>query len=152
MIDSPLIDTLNIYRTDGFVLLDVGKNYAAFSPMARRLSESQRANASTVEADSGFVISFISCGNPESMLGGKIDNVATSAKIADTNTLAEELRELVIFSQTSLLNIKPAEFGASSNKEDQVFMGWIDGQKTIVEIQINKNPHQLVWRANRSCT
>jgi len=86
------------------------------------------------------------------MLGGKIDNVAISAKIADTNTLAEELRELVIFSQTSLPNIKPAEFGASSNKEDQVFMGWIDSQKTIVEIQINKNPHQLVWRANRSCT
>lgn len=152
MIDTPMIETLELYRSNGFVLVDVGKNYAAFSTIAQRLSESQRATIGTAESDSDFVISFTSCNSPESILGSKIDSVAISAKISDTSELAEELRELVVFSQTSLPTIKPSDFGASTIKEDQVFMGWNDGQKIVVEIQINKNPHQLVWRANRSCT
>ena len=148
-IGSPLIDTLGIYRSDGFLLIDVAANYAAFSFRGERLTKSQREKIGSVEATAGLVVSYQSCAPQTGWLNGDISQITVKNQIKDAARLAEELRELVEFSEEN--KFKPWGYGASKSRQDQVFMGWNDKNKNSIEIQINKETHQLVWQVVKAC-
>lgn len=148
-IDSPLIETLQIYRSNGFVLIDVASNYAAYSFRAQRLTQAQREKIGAVEGSATLVLSYRSCAPQTGWMNGNISQITIKNTVEEAADLAEELRELVEFSEE--MKFKAWGFGASKARKDQVFMGWNDANENSVEIQINKQTHQLVWQINKAC-
>ena len=146
-LDSPIISTLNTYRSEGMVLIDVGKNYAAYSTSSTRLTEEQRDSISTVENDTDFVLSFNSCSSKQNsqFLDGNIELVAVKRRIADASELAEEILNLVEFSSSKANNAK--YIGKSNKVDNQTFVSWKDDNGNTIELQINKDTHQAVWLA-----
>jgi len=139
--NTPLIDTLKIYRTDGFILIDVAKNYAAYSYKAKRLTVEQRKKPGSVDGDAGLVVRFESCSPQTDWLGGKIHYASVSIKISDAKILAKEIRETLEFTESK--KFEPWGFGASKGRKDQSYMGWNDSNGNSIEMQINKNTHQI---------
>ena len=146
-INTPLIDTLEIYRTDGFILIDVGANYALYSYTAERLTDDQRKNPTSVGGDAGLVIQYESCPPQSGWLSGKINHASVAMKINDASELAEEIRELLLFTESK--NFKPWGVGASKTKEDQSFIGYNDPNGDSIELQINQFPHQIKFQIVR---
>jgi len=151
--NQPLINTLNsMYRNQGTVLLDIGDNYAAYSFSAKQLTTDEKANISTVEYSSNFVLNFNTC-NANSNLTEKINTVRVKRsfeKVDDFNDNFYELVELAEEKQWIKTN-----FGKSSAKENQIFMVWAlnnsEDNDTFIEIQIKKEIHQLVWQMMKNC-
>ena len=148
-INTPLIDTLKLYRTEGFVLIDVANNYAAYSYKAKRLTVEQRKTTRSVENDAGMVVRYESCPPQPGWLSGKINHVSVAMKISDAADLAEEIREILEFTESK--NFKAWGFGASKSKKDQSFMGWNDSVGNSIELQINKNTHQIKFQILKQC-
>ncbi len=148
-INTPLIDTLEIYRTDGFVLIDVAANYAAYSYSAKRLTVEQRKATASVENDAGLVVRYESCAPQAGWLGGEINHASVAMKISDATDLAEEIRELLEFAESN--NFIPWGVGASSTREDQSYIGWNDANGISIEMQINKNTHQIKFQFIKEC-
>ena len=146
---SPLIETLDIYRSDGFILIDVAANYAAYAPRGQRLNKSQRENPGSVETESAMVVAYRSCAPQEDWLSGNISQINVKLAIGKAEDLAEELQELVAFSEAK--KFKAWGFGASKVRDDQIFMGWNDAAGNSIEIQVNKQIHQLVWQIEKTC-
>ncbi len=144
-LNKPIASTLNIYRTDGLVLIDVGKNYAAYSSSPKKLTEDQRKNISTIENDIGFVLRFDSCGSGENnqFFDGNITQVRVKNLETEVAGLVDEINSLVKFSSSKFTK---KDFG-SSDKADQTFMSWEDDLGTIIELQISKENQQIVWVA-----
>ena len=148
-INTPLIDTLEIYSTEGFVLIDVSNNYAAYSYEAERLTAEQREKKTLVEDNAGLVIRYDSCSTQTGWLGGKINQASLAMKISDAADLAEEIREILEFAESK--NFVPWGFGASKTRKDQSFMGWNDSTGNPIELQINKNTHQIKFLIGKEC-
>ena len=148
-INTPLIDTLVIYRDEGYVLIDVANDYAAYSYKAKRLTPEQRKNIGAVENDAGLVIRYESCSPQTGFLGGKIHLASVALKISDAADLAEEIREILEFTESK--KFKAWGFGASKGKRDQSYMGWNDSIGNSVELQINKNTHQIKFQILKKC-
>ncbi|MEO1945883.1 MAG: hypothetical protein ABGY11_16400 [Candidatus Thioglobus sp.] len=145
-LNKPIISTLNIYRADGLVLIDVGQNYAAYSSSPKKLTKEQRNNISTVENDVGFVLSFNSCNSKQNnqFLDGSISLVSVKSYITEASELAGEILNLVEFS-SSKAAVK--FIGKSQEVDNQTFISWKDDNGTTIELQINKEIHQAVWTA-----
>ena len=148
-INTPLIDTLEIYRTEGFVLIDVAKNYAAYSYKAKRLTAEQRKTTTSVENDAGMVVRYESCPPQTEWLGGKINSASVARKVSDAADLAEEIRELLEFTESK--KFQAWGFGASKGRKDQSFMGWDDSIGNSIELQINKETHQIKFQITKKC-
>ena len=147
---TPLNKTLDLYKAEGFILADVGTNYAVFSTTASRIDQDKRGK-NAVQSDLSFLLSFDSCvtGSGEGLLEGEVTSVAVKRKMDESGEFMEELRELLEHIE-SLTNQTPGSFGTSKIKKDQVFMSWT-GPSFNIEIQLNKSPHQLVYVAYVSC-
>ena len=147
---TPLNKTLDLYKEEGFILADVGTNYAVFSTTASRIDQDKRGK-NAVQSDLSFLLSFDSCvtGSGEGLLEGEVTSVAVKRKMDESGEFMEELRELLEYTE-SLTNQTPGSFGASKIKKDQVFMSWT-GPSFNIEIQLNKSPHQLVYVVYVSC-
>ena len=147
-LDSPIISTLNTYRSEGMVLIDVGKNYAAYSTSSTRLTEEQRDSISTVENDTDFVVSFNSCSSKQDnqFLDGNIKSVTVKRNITDASELVGEISDLIDLSArlTSTVGIV-----YSVPKTSKSFMTWSNKEEpsTLVALDINKETHQVVWTA-----
>ena len=157
-INKPLIEALDIYRSEGFILIDVSNDYAAFSYNAQRLEKDQRERIGSVEATKALTISFNSCPNKSGFLSGDIHTITVKRNFSGESTaervmneFTEDLRSLV-----AEFDLKPGYtkrgFGASKNKSDQVFMSWKSANDLLIEIQINSKPHQLVAVASKQCS
>jgi hypothetical protein len=146
-INTPLIDTLEIYRTEGFILIDVGANYAAYSSSAERLTLDQRKNKTSVTDDASLVIQYNSCPPQSGWLSGKINYAAVAIKIDDASELAEEIRELLLFIESN--KATPWGVGVSPAKEDQSYIGFNDPEGNKIEMQINQFPHQIKFQIIR---
>ena len=148
-INTPLIDTLEIYRSNGFILIDVAANYAAYSYSAKRLTVEQRKKTTSVEKDAGLVVRYESCPPQSGWLSGKINSASVSSKISDAKKLAEEIRELLEFVENK--NLKAWGFGTSKSRKDQSYLGWNDSNGNSIELQINKNIHQIKFQILKQC-
>lgn len=148
-IDTPLIDTLEIYRTDGFILIDVGANYGAYSYTAERLTLEQRQNPTTVEGDAGLVIRYESCPPQSGWLNGRINHASVAMKVTDASSLAEEMRELLLFAEQN--EFQAWGFGPSKERDDQSYFGWNDINGNSIEMQINQFTHQIKFQILRQC-
>ena len=151
--DQPLINTLNsMYRNQGTVLLDIGDNYAAYSFSAQQLTTDEKANISTVENSSNFVLKFNTC-KEDSNLKEKINQIAVKRSFAKVDDFTDNFYELVELAEEKKW-IK-TNFGKSNAKENQIFMLWAvnntQNNDTFIEIQINKEIHQLVWQMTKNC-
>ena len=152
-IDQPLISTLSsMYRTQGMVLLDIGDNYASYSFSANKLTEEQKSNISTVENSKNFVLRFGTCKlNPN--LIEKINFVQVKKSFENVDEFNDNFFELMEFAEEK--NFIKKNFGKSTVTDNQVFLLWAlqDSQDndTFIEIQINKEIHQLVWLMTKNC-
>ena len=146
-LNEPIISTLDIYRSDGLVLIDVGEDYAAYSTSPQKLTDEQRTAIGTVENDVGFVLSYASCGSKHNsrFLDGNIKFVAVKRYITDASELAEEIFNLVELSSSIASNAK--YIGKSTQVDNQTFISWKDDNGNTIELQINKETHQAVWVA-----
>ncbi len=147
--NTSLIDTLGIYKTDGYILIGVGANYAAYSFKAKRLTKKQRVDITSAENDAGLVITYKSCPPQTGWLSGKITHASVAKKVSTAEELAEEIRELLEFTENK--NFKPWGFGTSKQRKDQSFFGWNDSNGNSIEMQINKNIHQIKFQIIKSC-
>ena len=57
---TPLNKTLDLYKEEGFILADVGTNYAVFSTTTSRIDQDKRGK-NAVQSDLSFLLSFDSC-------------------------------------------------------------------------------------------
>ena len=151
--DQPLINTLNgMYRNQGTVLLDIGDNYAAYSFSAKQLTTDERANISTVENSSNFILRFNTC-KADPNLKEKINLIAIKRSFVEVDEFTDNFYELVELAEEKQW-IKN-NFGKSSVNENQIFMVWAvnDSQNndTFIEILINKEIHQLIWQMIKNC-
>ena len=149
--DSPLIQTMNLYNSQGFVLADAGKDFAVFSYEASRIEEEKRGKNSVVN-DLGLALYFTSCtpttgGN--GWLEGNINSISVRNKVQNSVDLVEEYIELIKYTE-SFAGL-PVNFGISKIKKDQVFLSWTLEKGGVVEIQLNKNPHQIVYQYFKEC-
>ena len=152
-IDQPLINTLSgMYRNQGMVLLDIGRNYAAYSFRAENLTDSQKENISSVENVTGFVLSFGTC-EPNTNLTENINYIAVKRSFNEIPAFIENLYELIELADEKQW-IKKI-YGKSSEVENQIIMLWAENDTpnndTFVKIQINKEIHQLVWQMTKKC-
>ena len=145
-LNKPIASTLNIYRTDGLILVDVGKNYAAYSSSPKKLTEDQMKNISTIENDTGFVLRFDSCGSGKNnqFFDGKITQVRVKSFETEASDLVDEINSLVKFSSSKFTK---KGFGVSDKIDDQTFISWEDDLGTTIEVQISKENQQIVWVA-----
>tara|TARA_Y100000294_G_scaffold156101_1_gene156778 strand:+ start:220 stop:795 length:576 start_codon:yes stop_codon:yes gene_type:complete len=151
--DQPLINTLNgMYRGQGIVLLDIGDNYAAYSFSAQQLTTDEKENISTVENSSNFVLRFNTC-NADPNLTEKINMIAVKRSFEKVDDFNDNFYELVELAEEKKW-IKN-NYGKSNAKENQIFMLWAvnnsENNDTFIEIQINKEIHQLVWQMTKKC-
>ena len=151
--DQPLINTLNgMYRDQGIVLLDIGDNYAAYSFSAQQLTTDEKENISTVENSSNFVLRFNTC-NADPNLTEKINMIAVKRSFEKVDDFNDNFYELVELAEEKKW-IKN-NYGKSNAKENQIFMLWAvnnsENNDTFIEIQINKEIHQLVWQMTKKC-
>jgi len=147
--NTPLIDTLGIYRTDGFILIGVAENYAAYSYAATRLTEEQRADPTLVENDADFVIRYESCSPQMGWLSGKIKYASVAENVSTAKELAVEIRELLEFTENK--KFKPWGFGASKSRNDQSYFGWTDSNENSIEMQINEKNHEIKFQIQQKC-
>jgi len=146
-LDSPIISTLNIYRSEGMVLIDVGKNYAAYSTSSTRLTEEQRDSISTVENDTDFVVSFNSCSSKQDnqFLDGNIKSVTVKRNITDASELVGEISDLIDLSARLTSTVGTVV----SLPKFKSLMIWSNKEEpsNLVTLDINKETHQVVWTA-----
>ena len=146
-LDSPIISTLNTYRSEGMVLIDVGKNYAAYSTSSTRLTEEQRDSISTVENDTDFVVSFNSCSSKQDnqFLDGNIKSVTVKRNITDASELVGEISDLIDLSARLTSTVGTVV----SLPKFKSLMIWSNKEEpsTLVALDINKETHQVVWTA-----
>ena len=147
--NTPLIDTLGIYKTDGFILIGVATNYAAYSYAAKRLTEEQRADPTLVENNAGLVIRYESCAPQTGWLSGKIKYVSVARNVSTAKELAVEIRELLEFTENK--KFKPWGFGASKARKDQSYFGWNDSNGNSIEMQINEKNHEIKFQIQQEC-
>jgi hypothetical protein len=147
--NTALIDTLEFYTTEGFVLIGVGANYAAYSYKAERLTEQQIANQRLVENDADLVITYESCPPNTGWLSGDISYASVAMEIDTGEELALEIRELLEFTESR--NLKSWGFGVSKNRMDQSYFGWNDSDGNSLEMQINENIHQIKFQIRKEC-
>jgi len=146
-LDSPIISTLNTYRSEGMVLIDVGKNYAAYSTSSTRLTEEQRDSISTVENDTDFVVSFNSCSSKQDnqFLDGNIKSVTVKRNITDASELVGEISDLIDLSARLTSTVGTVV----SLPKFKSLMIWSNKEEpsNLVTLDINKETHQVVWTA-----
>lgn len=149
-LDRPLISTLDMYRTEGLVLIDSDSDYAAFSGNASRLTAEQLKSVGLVEAEKSLVLKFNSC-QGQGPMQGLINAVSVKIKIEDYPKIAQEVIDTIVYLDNNKQYTK-GTFGKSKNVNNQIFMSWKKNDGTIVELQMNQNPpHQLVAVASKSC-
>jgi len=146
-LDNPIISTLNTYRSEGMVLIDVGKNYAAYSTSSTRLTEEQRDSISTVENDTDFVVSFNSCSSKQDnqFLDGNIKSVTVKRNITDASELVGEISDLIDLSARLTSTVGTVV----SLPKFKSLMIWSNKEEpsNLVTLDINKETHQVVWTA-----
>lgn len=152
-IDQPLISTLNsMYRNQGMVLLDIGDNYASYSFSANQLTEEQKSNISIVENSKNFVLRFETCKSNSNLIE-KINFVQVKRSFEEVDEFTDNFYELVDFADEK--NFIKNNFGKSTAMDNQIFLLWAlsesEDNDTFIEIQINKEIHQLVWQMTKIC-
>ena len=149
--DSPLIKTMDLYNSQGFVLADAGKDFAVFSYEASRIDDNKRGK-NLVQTDLSLVLYFTSCApttGGNGWLEGNVNLVSVKNKVENSVELVEEYIELIKYTESFAGS--PKSFGVSKIKKDQVFMSWVLEKGGFIEIQLNQNPHQLVYQFLKEC-
>lgn len=150
--DSPLLDTLSLYRSQGLVLVDVNNDYAAYSTAAKRLTDSEKDKIGSAESDKTIVISFNSCPGTRGYLTGSVSTISVKYKMDNLERFTSEFRDLIatIDSNNSFSKLT---FGVSKNNKNQTYFSWKRSDGTTVELQINgeRDAHTLVVIANKAC-
>ncbi len=149
-LDRPLNSTLQLYRSQGLVLIDVNNDYAAYSIDADRLSDTEREKIGTVESNKSLVISFNSCASAMGYMLGDINAVSVKYKIDNIKKFNSELRDLLLSIENNK-SFNKNTFGISKIKEDQIYLSWKSTYGTTIEVQFNNQPHTLVAIANQPC-
>ena len=149
LMDEPLIRTLSLYNTQGFVLADAGSSFANFSYLASRIAEEKRGK-NEAQNDLDLVLGFKSCVDSNyEFLSGNVHLIQVKSKIEESKSLLENYRELIEYTNT-ITGLPPKAFGLSKVKPGQIFTLWEKGDM-VFEIQLNDNPHQIVYQANKAC-
>ena len=150
-IDKPLISTFDkMYRSQGLVLVDFSNNFASYSFSANKLSVEERKNPGSVENKSNFILSFYTCGQ-DSSLNLPINQVLVKSNFEQYLDFHNNFQELIELSEEN--NWTRINYGKSQQRDDQVFLLWQDDKDktTSIEIQINKETHNLVWMIYKTC-
>lgn len=156
-LDKPLNSTLQVMKDEGFLMVDVGGNYAGYALGGDRTSTEERELPLSVLDRLPFAIDFQSCDQPtEGFMVGTVNRVTVRLTEDETSEFALELRDLVVL--TDELGYQKRNFGNSQGRADQTFLLWsmppadANTEPTqFVEIQINEEPHQIVWTAYKRC-
>lgn len=149
-LDTPLVNTLALYRSQGLVLVDVNNDYAAYSINAKRLSEVEKEKIGTAESDKPIILSFNSCPSSSGYLSGTVSTVSVKSKIDSLEKFNTELRDLISVIESNN-SFNKNTFGVSKIKKDQIFLSWKKNDGTTVEVQFNNQPHTLVVVAHKPC-
>lgn len=149
-LDTPLLSTLALYRSQGLVLIDVNNDYAAYSINAKRLSDVEKEKIGTAESDKSLVLSFNSCASSSGYMLGTINTVSVKNKIDSLEKFNTELRDLISVIESNN-SFNKNTFGVSKIKKDQIFLSWKKNDGTTIEVQFNNQPHTLVAIASKPC-
>ncbi len=145
--EKPLINSLSLYESQGFVLIDVGKDFANFSYRAERIPEEKRGK-NLQQNNFDLLLALESCASKSEngWLQGKVSTVSVKNKIEESALLIENFLELIQMAQ--------GLWGPANSfvaVAETVYAQWDVAELGHINISLNKEPHQIVFQLKKLC-